>query len=221
VRRPPQGSEGVPLSDGYTTLAAPHEVETEKVKRSRFIGLASPCADAEAAKAYVDAVRSRFHDARHHAYAWCVAGECRASDDGEPHHSAGPPILREIEGRGLRDVVVVVVRYYGGVKLGTGGLVRAYGGAAAAVLDAAALQRVAIVTPVRVSYDYASVSAVQRALHALGLEPVHADYAASVTLTLHLPAERVEAALAHLRDASGGAATLAVLEPISVPEESP
>jgi uncharacterized YigZ family protein len=207
------------VSDDYTTLAGPHEVETDKVKRSRFIGLARPCDSAGAARAFVDAVKARFHDARHHAFAWRVGEDARASDDGEPHHSAGPPILREIDGRGLRDVVVVVVRYYGGVKLGTGGLVRAYGGAAAAVLEAAETRRVAVRVPLRVTYDYAGASAVQRALHQLRLEPARADYGAEVCLTLHLPADRLEAVRDHLRDATGGAARLEALPPIAVTDD--
>ena len=205
------------MTDGYTTLAGPHEVEIDKVKRSRFIGLAAPCGSAEEAQTFIDAVRSRFHDARHHAFAWRMGEASRASDDGEPHHSAGPPILRAIEGCDLREVVVVVVRYYGGVKLGTGGLVRAYGGAAAAVLEAAPATRVDVRTPVVVSFDYAAASGIQRTLHSLNLEPVTSDYGASVVLTLHLPADRVEAVLARLRDATGGAATLEVLPTVAVP----
>ena len=206
------------MPDGYTTLLRPHEVEIDKVKRSRFIGLASPCTSLDEAKAALEAARSRFHDARHHAFAWAIEGATRASDDGEPHHSAGAPILREIEGRGLGNVVVVVVRYFGGVKLGTGGLVRAYGAAAAAVLDDAELGQVVTRTPLRVTYDYALAGAIQRVLHQLGLTPARAEYAAEVCLTVHLAAERVEQTLAALRDASGGAAKVEVLEAVVIPE---
>ncbi|EDM81720.1 hypothetical protein PPSIR1_04618 [Plesiocystis pacifica SIR-1] len=206
------------MAESYTTLTEPHELEIDKVKRSRFIGLASPCASPDEAKAFIEAARSRFHDARHHAFAWRIGESARASDDGEPHHSAGAPILRELEGRGLNHAVVVVVRYFGGVKLGTGGLVRAYGAAAAAVLDDAPRARVLARTPVKLRFDYAIASAVQRVLHRHGLEPAHADYAARVCLTLHLEAGRVDGLVSELRDASGGAAELEVLDPIAVPE---
>lgn len=205
------------MSDSYTTLVEPCEFEIDKVKRSRFIGLAAPCATEEDARAFLAAARSRFHDARHHCSAWRVGDEARSSDDGEPHHSGGPPILREIEGRGLRDVAVVVVRYYGGVKLGCGGLVRAYGGAAAAVLDAADSCLVHIRVPLRVHYDYAHASGIQGVLHKLGIEPAHAEYAARVHLTLNLPPDRVDAIHTQLRDATAGAVELEVLDPIAVP----
>lgn len=207
------------MSERHVALVGPHQVEIDKIKRSRFIGVAAPCTDADDAAATIAGVRARFHDARHHAWAWKTGGASRASDDGEPHHSAGPPILREIEGRGLDDVVVVVVRYYGGVKLGTGGLVRAYGGAAAAVLEDAPKRALIRRIPLTVTYDYSAASGMQRALHGLRLSPAHADYAAQVTLTLHLAHDRVDAVSAALRDASGGAATLQVGAPISVPEE--
>ena len=206
------------MSTGYTTLASAHELEIDKIKRSRFIGLASPCADEAEAKAFIESIRGRFHDARHHAFAWRLGEQTRAADDGEPHHSAGAPILREIDGRELDRLVVVVVRYFGGIKLGTGGLVRAYGGAAAAVLDEAPRARVLIRTPLRVRYDYPIASAVQRVLHQHGLEPAQAEYAARVCLTLHLEDERVEGVMSELRDASGGAAQLELLEPLAVPE---
>jgi uncharacterized YigZ family protein len=207
------------MSERHVALLGPHQVETDKVKRSRFIGVAGPCTDADNAAATVSAVRARFHDARHHAWAWKTGGASRASDDGEPHHSAGPPILREIEGRGLDDVVVVVVRYYGGVKLGTGGLVRAYGGAAAAVLEDAPKRTLIRRIPLSVTYDYGAASGMQRALHGLRLTPAKSDYAAQVTLTLHLASDQVDAVCDALRDASGGAAALAVGQPISVPED--
>jgi uncharacterized YigZ family protein len=204
------------MSDGYDTLAGPCEVEIDKVKRSRFIGLAAPCADEAQAQAFVDACRARFHDARHLPFAWRIGDNTRASDDGEPSRSAGPPILRAIEGRDLDRVVVAVARYFGGVKLGTGGLSRAFGAAAAAALEAGEVLRVDIRTPLVVTVDYAGASAVQRALHELKIEPASAEYAAEICLTLHLEAERVPAVQQRLRDASGGAARMAVLDPVAL-----
>ena len=136
----------------FLTLAGPHEVEIDKVKRSRFIGLAQPCASPDEALAFVSQVRARFHDARHHCWAWRIGEDARSSDDGEPHHSAGAPILKQLEGHGLTNAVVVVVRYFGGLKLGVGGLARAYGAAAASVLDDAQTLRVAVLTPLTITY---------------------------------------------------------------------
>ena len=197
---------------GYTTLASAHELEIDKIKRSRFIGLASPCGSEAEAKAFIDSVRARFHDARHHAFAWRLGEHSRAADDGEPHHSAGAPILREIDGSQLDRLVVVVVRYFGGIKLGTGGLVRAYGGAAAAVLDEAPRTRMLVRAQLQVRYDYPTASAIQRVLHQHGLEPAQAEYAAKSSMTLYVEDDRVEFVENELRDASGGRAELEILE---------
>ncbi len=203
---------------GYTTLAGPCEVAIDKIKRSRFIAMAAPIGSPDEAATFVSAARARFHDARHHPFAWRLADVSRASDDGEPRHSAGLPILREIEGRELLGVAVVVARYFGGVKLGTGGLARAFGAAAAAVLDAAETRRLSVRTPISVRVPYSGLPAVQAALRSLGVEPAHADYTDAVHLVLHLPPSRVDAALTQLRDATGGAAILEASEPIVVPD---
>ena len=113
------------------------------VKRSRFIATAAPAADREAALAVVEAVRATHPDARHHCWAWQGRSSAGSSDDGEPAGTAGRPILGVIGHKGLIDAVVVISRYFGGTKLGAGGLVRAYAGAAEAVLadlPSAALQ---------------------------------------------------------------------------------
>ena len=114
-------------------------VEPEPTKGSRFIATAVPVADEDAAKAALAQLRAEMPDATHHCSAWRIAAPSleRANDDGEPGGSAGRPILSAIQGRNLVNVAVIVTRYFGGTKLGVGGLVRAYGAAAAAVLDAA------------------------------------------------------------------------------------
>lgn len=98
-------------------------------KGSRFLAFASPAATIEEAEHFVNHLREKYHDARHHCYAWIIGAtgtEMRYSDAGEPSGTAGKPILSQIQHFGLRDVVVVVVRYFGGILLGTGGLSRAY-----------------------------------------------------------------------------------------------
>ena len=121
--------------DHVRTLVRPHRVEIEKVKGSRFLADAVPVADEARALAVVEGVRAEHPDASHHCWAYRLeGGRERADDDGEPRDSAGAPILRHLQGADLADVVVVVTRWFGGTKLGRGGLVRAYGAAAAAVL---------------------------------------------------------------------------------------
>ena len=120
----------------FITLAGPAAAELIE-KKSRFIGYASPVADEAAAMDFLQGIRSRHRDATHNCYAY-QAGENdqfqRSSDDGEPSGTAGRPILEVIRGRGLKNTAVVVTRYFGGILLGTGGLVRAYSAAAKAAL---------------------------------------------------------------------------------------
>ena len=137
--------------DSYKTVSAPNEHEIDKIKGSRFLGFVCPVQDEEQALQHVEALRKRFYDARH----WCWAYRLgrgrdvfRYQDDGEPSGTAGRPILQEIDGRELTDVLVVVVRYFGGTKLGTGGLARAYGDAARATLGSAEIQEIRIDRPV-------------------------------------------------------------------------
>ncbi|MDX1993919.1 MAG: YigZ family protein [bacterium] len=109
--------------------AAPHQIETE-VARSRFIASAARVSDVEAARAFLGQIRAEMPDASHHVYAFRVGYGASVtegmSDDGEPTGTAGPPILAVLRGIDLGDIIVVVTRYFGGTKLGTGGLVRAY-----------------------------------------------------------------------------------------------
>ena len=121
-------------------LSEPVEASIDPVKGSRFLAWAIPCEKQEV-KERVDEARARWTDVSHHCWAWVGAHESeqKFSDDGEPSGSAGRPILNVLVGQALRNTLVVVVRWYGGTKLGTGGLVRAYGGAANQALAKAVL----------------------------------------------------------------------------------
>ena len=130
------------MSQAYLRPGSDRPVAETEVKRSRFIACAARVPDEDAARAFLAEIRAEFADARHHcsAYILHVDGANpveRSSDDGEPAGTAGQPMLEVLRGSGLQDVAVVVVRYFGGVKLGTGGLVRAYQDATRAVLEVA------------------------------------------------------------------------------------
>ena len=115
-------------SDQYMTLKGPSE-GLYKEKGSRFIAKAIPISSALAAKTELEKLRREYHDARHHCYAYRIGEapyETRINDDGEPSGTAGKPILGQIQSFGLTNVLVVVIRYFGGIKLGTGGLIQAY-----------------------------------------------------------------------------------------------
>ena len=190
------------------TVAAPATVELPRISGSRFVGHAAPAASEDAALAVVDACREEDPDATHHCWAYVLAdGRARSSDDGEPRDTAGAPILRHLQGSGLADVVVVVTRWYGGTNLGRGGLVRAYGDAAAAVLDAVAVVE-QVPTELRtLEHDYALTGAVDAVLAAHDVQTVDAEYGAAVRRVVAVPARAVEAFTADLRDATAGRVT--------------
>ena len=161
----------IPAKDTYLSIPAPAE-GLYKDRGSRFIALACPVDDAREALDLLEAARKEYHDARHHCLAYRVGldgSEWRASDDGEPAGSAGRPILGQIDSRGLSDVAVVVVRYFGGVKLGVPGLIRAYKSAAADALDkAGAVEKVAGKWR-RLEFGYMSMNQVMKVLKDLDL----------------------------------------------------
>jgi len=193
----------------FHTLAASVEYHLDPIKGSRFIGLAAPVHGHDDIDALLADAASRWSDARHHCWAWRLAdGRIRSSDAGEPGGSAGRPILAQIEGHGLHDVAVVVVRYFGGVKLGVGGLVRAYGGCAGKTLDRGDVVEVVPELPLVVEHDYADTGAVQVVLGGHGLAPVSTDWGARVRLHLSVPFDRIDAVRAALADATSGRAQL-------------
>lgn len=129
-----------------STLASPCEYQ-ETIRKSRFLAKAAPVSSADDAHAFIQAVSDA--SATHNCWAWKVGNQYRFSDDGEPGGTAGRPMLTAIEGQNCDQVVVVVIRWFGGIQLGTGGLARAYGGAAAKCLQAG--ERVELVARVRCS----------------------------------------------------------------------
>lgn len=195
------------ISPIVRTLAGGLQHEIEKIKGSRFIATLEPTADRPAVDAFLEAVRGEFRDATHNCYAWRLGrgrDDWRYSDDGEPSGTAGRPILQEIDGRALTDVAVVVTRYYGGTKLGTGGLLRAYGAAAAEALDRARIVERPVVERLVIRYDYGFSGPVQGVLSAHALEPIESDYGSRVRLVLAVPVGLTDEVRRQLIDASGG-----------------
>lgn len=191
--------------DHVRTLVRPHRVEIEKVKGSRFLADAAPASDEAGALAVVDRVRAELPDATHHCWAYRLeGGRERADDDGEPRDSAGAPILRHLQGADLADVVVVVTRWFGGTKLGRGGLVRAYGAAAAAVLDAAPIEARPVVTAFALRHPYDLSGAVDAVLAAHGVTVVASDYGHDVVLRVTVPRSAAAAFVDDLAEATAG-----------------
>lgn len=156
------------------------------VQRSRFLATTCRVEDEPHARDVIESVRARHHDARHHCTAFVLGADSmlrRSNDDGEPSGTGGRPILDAITGRSLSDVVVVVTRWFGGTLLGTGGLTRAYGDAAAAALDAAGVRRRELWHRVIVDASHADAGALENRLRHLG-KVIDVSYASAVTFTL-------------------------------------
>ena len=171
-----------------------------KNRGSRFLGFLQPAASPTAAEEAVKILRSQYPDARHHCYAFRIGADAHASDDGEPAHSAGSPILRRLQSHDLTHCVCVVVRYFGGVKLGIPGLIEAYGAAAEAAIQQAAeaglLQAWVPSAVLQVRFPYDATAAVSRWQHALQAQELDAAYAADCCLQLRIPAKNLQEAQA-------------------------
>lgn len=136
-----------------------------KEKGSKFLSFAYPVQNDVDVKSKLEALQKKYFDASHHCYAWMIGPEkkhFRAFDDGEPSHSAGTPILGQIKAKNLTNVLVVVVRYFGGTKLGVGGLAQAYKAAAEIALDNAAVIEVELADSFTLDFDYSESAEVMR-----------------------------------------------------------
>lgn len=148
----------------YRTIATPAE-GNYKEKGSKFLSFAFPVASEKEVKSVLEALRKRYFDARHHCYAYVLGADqkiFRANDDGEPNHSAGDPILGQIRSKDLTDIVIVVVRYFGGTKLGVGGLISAYRAAAEDALSNAHVTSKDVLKEISVRYDYSETPEVMK-----------------------------------------------------------
>jgi uncharacterized YigZ family protein len=182
------------------TLAAPAAFALE-ARHSRFLARAAPAGTAEAALAFLAEVRDPA--ATHNCWAYRIGAAYRSSDDGEPAGTAGRPILAAIDGQGCDRVMVVVTRWYGGIKLGAGGLVRAYGGAAAECLRTAQRIPLLAMRTLQLQAGFDDLGAVHAALAGFGAEKLEESFTADgLRLRVSLPADRADALRAHLRDAS-------------------
>ncbi len=150
--------------DTYRTIAAPSEgYYTEK--RSRFLSFAVPVRSVEDVKQEVARFRKEYYDARHVCWAYMLGAErklFRANDDGEPSSTAGKPILGQINSNGLTDILIVVIRYFGGIELGTSGLIVAYRTAAAEAISAAAIEERTVDVDITVIFEYPSMNGIMK-----------------------------------------------------------
>lgn len=181
--------------------------EIDKIKASRFIASTERCSGAEQLSALIARARADFPDANHHCFAWRgeSAQDKRCSDDREPYGSAGIPILKALEGRKLFCTAVVVSRIFGGTKLGVGGLVRAYGSAAAEALDLAPKIERPLVCRFALRFAYGFAGAVEGQRVAFDAQVVESEFTEGVLLQMEVARHRGPAFEEALRDACSGA----------------
>lgn len=192
--------------DSYRVLLEGGEGEYVE-KKSRFIATLRRCGSEEEAMRFVEEMRKKYWDARHNCYAFVTGdrGElARCSDDGEPGGTAGRPMLEVLTGEGIREAAVVVTRYFGGVLLGTGGLVRAYTQAVKEGLRNCTVGRMRHGYEAEIGMDYGDVGKVLYLLGNAGIEPSSAEYGESAVLRLNIPAEALEVLRRDLADATCG-----------------
>ncbi|MEV0597779.1 YigZ family protein [Streptomyces sp. NPDC050315] len=198
------------MQEQYVTLAAEgvHEIE---INKSRFICALAPVATEAEAQEFIARIRKEHPTARHNCFAYVIGadgGVQKASDDGEPGGTAGVPMLQMLVRREMRYVVAVVTRYFGGIKLGAGGLIRAYGGVVGEALDALGTvtrRRFRLVT---VTVDHQRAGKVENDLRATGRDVRDVRYAEAVTIEIGLPESELPAFRGWLADATAGTATL-------------
>lgn len=197
------------MDDAYTTIQTASQLEL-KVKGSRFIGETFLVGSGDKAAACLESVRRREYRATHHCYAY-VTGlasrvEFKYSDDGEPSGTAGRPIYDIIIGHGLTDLLVVVTRYFGGTKLGTGGLVRAYGEAARAAIEASGRHEQFLTGDYRLVLEFARYDQLLREIGKLGASVIDSEFSDEVVLKVRVRrslAERLVATFVELSSGKG------------------
>ncbi|MEE0839553.1 MAG: YigZ family protein [Acutalibacteraceae bacterium] len=170
-------------------------------KRSKFIATAKPVENEEEALAFIKEIKSKYWDARHNVFAYRLStGDARFSDDGEPHSTAGKPVLDVLSGRKLCNVCIVVTRYFGGILLGTGGLVRAYSEAAKAAVNNSEIIEMGLLGLFSVKCDYQQYNTLLPFIENFGGGVTDTQFSADITVKFSLASDKSEAFMAALTD---------------------
>jgi uncharacterized YigZ family protein len=180
----------------------------QDIKKSRFLSFAGPVSSEEAAKHFVTAHSDP--DANHNCWAWRIGQNYRFSDDGEPSGTAGKPILQALDGQSLDNVAVVVTRWFGGILLGSGGLMRAYGGTAAACLRTAVKTPIVVTIEATVACEFSDLATVQARLSALPDVRILVEHfnATGAELTVTIPEAEAPSIVRMVTDLTSGRATV-------------
>jgi len=197
----------------YQVLSAPLMVQTE-VKRSKFLAYIAPTQGAEQAKAFVNQIRAIHPDASHNCWAYVASRpensvEIGYSDDGEPSGCAGRPMLNVLQGSGIGEITVVVSRYFGGTKLGTGGMARAYAGAVSAVLAQAVTSEKAVLIELSFSCDYGWSNLVEQLMSQYEAILIKANYQAAIDYHIAVDIRQHQQFIDQLKQSSNGQINIA------------
>lgn len=198
--------------ESYITVKHPSYFEYED-KKSVFIGQACPVSTEADAISFIDSVKKRYPDARHHVYAYVLRenSTMRFTDDHEPAGTAGMPVLDIIRKNGCTDMVIVVTRYFGGTLLGTGGLVRAYTASALGALEAAEIIRYDIYTTLKMSVNYSDYGKITTALSDLGFRIEDIIYDTGVTLRGRIVKNSLEELRSNLVELTAGRISIEII----------
>ncbi|MBN2104536.1 YigZ family protein [bacterium] len=177
------------MKDAYLTIKQPVS-HSLKVKDSRFIGLAAPVQDRDDAESWIGNIQKKYYDATHHCYAYRIGSgdqsEFRYNDDGEPSGTAGKPILDVLDGRKLTNCICLVTRYFGGTKLGTGGLARAYGRCAGETVNHGRIIQQYVFVSLSLVFDYDFTGTVMPLLAKYQCQIVNTQYGVQTIMTLRI-----------------------------------
>lgn len=187
----------------YTTVAGRGQAEI-LIKKSRFIANVAPVTSEEEAWAFIESIRRAHAEATHNCFAFKAGSLQRLSDDGEPSGTAGRPIFDVLDKQNLSDTVIVVTRYFGGILLGAGGLVRAYSQAAVAGVEAAGIAQAQVAVDLRLGLDYAMVGKVQYLLQQRGALTLQTEFGKEVSIDCRLLSGQVEPFESELAEVSAG-----------------
>ena len=182
------------MQDSFLTIGQPAE-GLYKEKGSKFIGLAFPVKTEDEVKERLEETRKTYYDARHHCYAYILGHEgtqFRANDDGEPNHSAGDPILGQIRSKELTNTLVIVVRYFGGTKLGVSGLINAYKTAAVLALDNTSIEEKLITQTIKLQFPYEEMNEAMKLVNDFEMQITRQEFEMECSLEAELIVSKVE-----------------------------
>ncbi|MCM1170577.1 MAG: YigZ family protein [Clostridium sp.] len=198
------------MLDSYITLIKGGEGEITE-KKSRFIGVAHPVLTEEEAYAFIEGIRKKHYGARHNCFAFSVGEDnplLRFSDDGEPQGTAGKPILEVISGSGIHNICIVITRYFGGILLGTGGLVRAYTDAARAAVAASETKLMQRIFPVEIKTNYTDMGKLQYILNESGINICDTVFEDNVIFKAEIPVGKKDEIVNKITEATSARAVI-------------